>query len=335
MTRRRRRRSRSGRPPTDRRTLGFPGRRNRNTTRVGGADPATNAAGVALAVFPSTTAARRPAAVTLVGEDDWAGGDRRGRADGGAGAGADPHLQRRRHACPERRSPGRARPAGRRRDRRRPSLRSATSPRGTGKVTGVDAGERPPPRPRSPNCATGSPAGRRSTSSSPPKTHPSSRCRPPPGPRARATRCSSPAATTLPGPTADLPRSATRGAGLRARPPFGDLRGGRPRNRRDRRRGQPGRRRGPGRQRDRLRPLRRRRLRLEHQRPRPRVRARPRATRRWTPPPRRRSRPPEPGDRCCSPTTPVRCRRSSATTCSTSSPATPTTRPAPSTTTSG
>ena len=42
---------------------------------------------------------------------------------------------------------------------------------------------------------------------------------------------------------------------------------------------QPRLRRGPGRQRDRLRPLRRRRLRLERQRPRPRLRRRPRATR--------------------------------------------------------
>jgi hypothetical protein len=53
--------------------LGYPAFATGNTTRVGGSDPATNAAGVALAVFPSTTAAQRPAAVTLVDEDDWAG----------------------------------------------------------------------------------------------------------------------------------------------------------------------------------------------------------------------------------------------------------------------
>lgn len=51
--------------------LGFPLVATGNTTRVGGADPATNAAAVALAAFPSTTPAQRPAAVTLVGEDDW------------------------------------------------------------------------------------------------------------------------------------------------------------------------------------------------------------------------------------------------------------------------
>jgi len=53
--------------------LGYPAFATGNTTRVGGSDPATNAAGVALAVFPSTTPAQRPAAVTLVAEDDWPG----------------------------------------------------------------------------------------------------------------------------------------------------------------------------------------------------------------------------------------------------------------------
>ncbi len=53
--------------------LGYPSFATGNTTRVGGSDPAANAAGVALAVFPSTAPAQRPAAVTLVGEDDWAG----------------------------------------------------------------------------------------------------------------------------------------------------------------------------------------------------------------------------------------------------------------------
>jgi hypothetical protein len=53
--------------------LGYPAFATGNTTRVGGSDPATNAAAVALAVFPSTAPAQQPAAVTLVGEDDWAG----------------------------------------------------------------------------------------------------------------------------------------------------------------------------------------------------------------------------------------------------------------------
>jgi len=51
--------------------LGYPSFATNNTTRVGGSDPATNAAGVALAVFPSVTSAQRPLAVTLVDEGEW------------------------------------------------------------------------------------------------------------------------------------------------------------------------------------------------------------------------------------------------------------------------
>ncbi len=54
--------------------LGFPGAATRNTTRVPGSDPASDAAGVALAAFPSTGGARSPVAVSLVGEGDWQGG---------------------------------------------------------------------------------------------------------------------------------------------------------------------------------------------------------------------------------------------------------------------
>jgi hypothetical protein len=53
--------------------LGYPSFATNNTTRVGGSDPATTAAGVALAVFPSAKVAQRPAAVTLVDEGDWQG----------------------------------------------------------------------------------------------------------------------------------------------------------------------------------------------------------------------------------------------------------------------
>ena len=53
--------------------LGYPGFATNNTTRIGGSDPAANAAGAALAVFPSTTPEQRPAAVTIVSEEDWAG----------------------------------------------------------------------------------------------------------------------------------------------------------------------------------------------------------------------------------------------------------------------
>jgi putative cell wall-binding protein len=53
--------------------LGYPSFATNNTTRIGGSDPAANAAAVALAVFPSTTPAQQPSAVTLVNEEDWAG----------------------------------------------------------------------------------------------------------------------------------------------------------------------------------------------------------------------------------------------------------------------
>jgi len=53
--------------------LAFPAFATNNTTRIGGPDPTANAAGVALAVFPSTTPSQQPSAVTLVGEEDWAG----------------------------------------------------------------------------------------------------------------------------------------------------------------------------------------------------------------------------------------------------------------------
>ncbi len=53
--------------------LGYPSFATNNTTRIGGSDPATTAAAVALAVFPSTTSAQRPAAVALAAEDDWQG----------------------------------------------------------------------------------------------------------------------------------------------------------------------------------------------------------------------------------------------------------------------
>src|SRR4051812_9820466 len=52
-------------------SLGFPGFATKNTTRVGGADPVTDAAGVALAVYPSASADSRPLAVTLADANDW------------------------------------------------------------------------------------------------------------------------------------------------------------------------------------------------------------------------------------------------------------------------
>jgi putative cell wall binding repeat protein len=53
--------------------LGYPDFATANTTRVGGGDPASTAAAVALAAYPSTDPAQRPDAVTLVDAADWQG----------------------------------------------------------------------------------------------------------------------------------------------------------------------------------------------------------------------------------------------------------------------
>jgi hypothetical protein len=52
-------------------SLGFPGFATKNTTRVGGADPVADAAGVAQAIYPSRSRDTRPAAVTIVDGKDW------------------------------------------------------------------------------------------------------------------------------------------------------------------------------------------------------------------------------------------------------------------------
>jgi hypothetical protein len=50
---------------------GAAGLATKNTTRLGGSDPATDAAAVARAVYPGLTIATRPQAVVLVDEHDW------------------------------------------------------------------------------------------------------------------------------------------------------------------------------------------------------------------------------------------------------------------------
>ena len=65
---------RKGEDESAARALGFPAFATKNTTRVGGADPVADAAGVARAVYPGTSDTTRPPAVTLVDEDDWQGG---------------------------------------------------------------------------------------------------------------------------------------------------------------------------------------------------------------------------------------------------------------------
>ncbi|MDX6699727.1 MAG: hypothetical protein QOE65_3124 [Solirubrobacteraceae bacterium] len=54
--------------------LGFPAFATKNTTRVGGGDPTADAAAVARAVYPATSATTRPSAVVLVDRRDWQGG---------------------------------------------------------------------------------------------------------------------------------------------------------------------------------------------------------------------------------------------------------------------
>ena len=54
--------------------IGFPDFATKNTTRVAGADPIADAAGIALAVFPSAGGVEGPAAVSLVEASDWASG---------------------------------------------------------------------------------------------------------------------------------------------------------------------------------------------------------------------------------------------------------------------
>jgi hypothetical protein len=51
--------------------IGFPVLATKNTTRVSGADSTANAAGVALAVFPSVQQGTHPSAVTIAPSDDW------------------------------------------------------------------------------------------------------------------------------------------------------------------------------------------------------------------------------------------------------------------------
>jgi hypothetical protein len=51
--------------------LGFPALATKNTTRVGGGDPIADAAGVALAVYPSSAQGTHPATVVLAPTDDW------------------------------------------------------------------------------------------------------------------------------------------------------------------------------------------------------------------------------------------------------------------------
>jgi hypothetical protein len=61
----------SGRPIAQVGTQGAAGLATKNTTRLGGSDPATDAAAVARAVYPGLTTGTRPQVVVLVDQHDW------------------------------------------------------------------------------------------------------------------------------------------------------------------------------------------------------------------------------------------------------------------------
>ena len=60
-----------GTTPNAAQQIGFPAIATKNTTRVAGGDPVADAAGVALAVYPSSGAGTHPRAVTVAPTDDW------------------------------------------------------------------------------------------------------------------------------------------------------------------------------------------------------------------------------------------------------------------------
>jgi hypothetical protein len=60
-----------GTTPNAAQQIGFPAIATKNTTRVAGGDPVADAAGVALAVYPSAGNGTHPRAVTVAPTDDW------------------------------------------------------------------------------------------------------------------------------------------------------------------------------------------------------------------------------------------------------------------------
>ena len=312
--------------------LGFPAFATRNTTRVGGADPIADAAAVAQAVYPSRDEDTRPEAVALVDSSDWRVAVSTAQlmapplrapmlfSDGGS-------LPPATEQALGRLIPTGAKQAGQRPDHpRRPGRRGRGLPRDVRRGRGLRrarAGDRPAAdrggreADRRRHRRLGGAAGLRDA-----------------GRRlGREVRPAGAVGHARRDPAVDArgDHRAQAAADLRARPGGGDLGAGREAARRARP-GQARERRGPGRQRDRLRP---RAGPLERRRPRPRPRLpqHPAAARRRRPP--RRSRRPAPTARnCCSPRG-TRCPRRSRTTCSTSSPATTRTRSAASTTTAG
>jgi hypothetical protein len=171
--------------------LGFPSSATRNTIRVGGSDAASDAAGVAGALYPATGDSDRPTAIVLVDQDDWASAIAAsvlvGRpigapillSDGGdlpaVSQDVLDHLKPKgsdlsKDAQVIRIGPGVARPGGYK----------------TALIEGDDPFQRAAAIDRFTRPRAASP---RTTWSCTPPTARSTRCRPPPGRRAPATRC--------------------------------------------------------------------------------------------------------------------------------------------------
>ena len=74
--------------------LGFPLTATKNTTRVPGADPVADAAGVALAVYPSAAPGTHPGAVALAPTSDWQAAIAACGADGAPGSRPDAAVER-------------------------------------------------------------------------------------------------------------------------------------------------------------------------------------------------------------------------------------------------
>ena len=209
----------SRRRPQD---LGFPAFATKNTTRVAGADPVADAAGVALAVFPSTGGVEGPAAVTLVDASDWPAGIAAASLMAPPVRRADPDHRHRRDPEPHRRRAASPRP---RRAPRTPTdkqifaIGDAAAPPGLARSGSTGPTRRRSP-PRSTGCARSSPAPARAHILLASSEQPRTRCPPPRGRPAPATRCCSSGRTRSPSPR------STRFAATGASP---STRSGRPR----------------------------------------------------------------------------------------------------------
>ena len=230
--------ARRGDDPQAAQGLGFPGFATKNTTRVGGADPVADAAGVAQASTPRAraTRARRPSRSST--RKDWRAAisaaqlmGRPLRAPVLLSDGDElPDATQPRSTSSTRRAPTKAgERAGHPRRRRADAGGPASHRRRGRRLRRARRGDRPPPH-RGRGRAERAPWWSRR------RARPSSRCPPRPGRRSPATRCCGPSATRSPPATKAAITRAPAPAHLRARAGVGDLRAVRQAARRARRR---------------------------------------------------------------------------------------------------